>query len=665
MKKIILLIYILSLLSFSQTPITNSNLGSAISTCLSTNPVDGLCTSCEFGAIPDWDVSDVTNMDFAFYDTDFNGDISQWDVSNVTDMNFMFFSASYFNQNLNLWDVSNVTRMTSMFKDARSFNKDISNWDVSSVTRMGSMFKNARSFNKDISNWDVSNVISMFGLFYGATSFNQDISAWDVTSVTDMNIMFGDATSFNQNLNIWNVSSVTDMNSMFSSAKSFNQNLNLWDVSNVTNMSGMFYNATSFNKDISNWDVSSVTRMISMFRSATSFNKDISNWDVSNVTEVSSMFEYATSFNQNLSNWDVSSVTRMGSMFKDATSFNKDISNWDVSNVISMYYMFYRANSFNQDLSNWDVSSATAMTEILGDTKLSSENYDAILKSWSALNLQQNVDFRATNINYCTSQVERQSIRDNFGWRITDAGSECTTKVTDLNFTLAINTCLETNPIDGLCFDSEFGSMPDWNVSEVTNMSSAFKSKINFNQDISTWDVTSVTDMNEMFNAATSFNQDLSNWVIKSVTNMSSMFDNSGLSVQNYDSILKEWARLDTQEGVYFGASGINFCNGESPRQSLIDLSDWIITDAGLDCSTLSIENNNLSFSIYPNPTNSYLFIESNQKTVVISIYNLLGTKVISTNNTNKIDVKQLPKGIYIISISNGLNKTNKKFLKF
>jgi surface protein len=615
MKKIILLIYILSLLSFSQTPITNSNLGSAISTCLSTNPVDGLCTSCEFGAIPDWDVSDVTNMDFAFYDTDFNGDISQWDVSNVTDMNFMFFSASYFNQNLNLWDVSNVTRMTSMFKDARSFNKDISNWDVSSVTRMGSMFKNARSFNKDISNWDVSNVISMFGLFYGATSFNQDISAWDVTSVTDMNIMFGDATSFNQNLNIWNVSSVTDMNSMFSSAKSFNQNLNLWDVSNVTNMSGMFYNATSFNKDISNWDVSSVTRMISMFRSA--------------------------------------------------TSFNKDISNWDVSNVISMYYMFYRANSFNQDLSNWDVSSATAMTEILGDTKLSSENYDAILKSWSALNLQQNVDFRATNINYCTSQVERQSIRDNFGWRITDAGSECTTKVTDLNFTLAINTCLETNPIDGLCFDSEFGSMPDWNVSEVTNMSSAFKSKINFNQDISTWDVTSVTDMNEMFNAATSFNQDLSNWVIKSVTNMSSMFDNSGLSVQNYDSILKEWARIGTQEGVYFGASGINFCNGESPRQSLIDLSDWIITDAGLDCSTLSIENNNLSFSIYPNPTNSYLFIESNQKTVVISIYNLLGTKVISTNNTNKIDVKQLPKGIYIISISNGLNKTNKKFLKF
>ena len=46
----------------------------------------------------------------------FNGDISNWDVSNVVDMGFMFYDAE-FNGDISNWDVSNVTNMAGMFDD--------------------------------------------------------------------------------------------------------------------------------------------------------------------------------------------------------------------------------------------------------------------------------------------------------------------------------------------------------------------------------------------------------------------------------------------------------------------------------------------------------------------------------------------------------------------
>ena len=39
------------------TPITDANFQTAINTCLATNPVDGYVQIVEYGAMPDWDVS--------------------------------------------------------------------------------------------------------------------------------------------------------------------------------------------------------------------------------------------------------------------------------------------------------------------------------------------------------------------------------------------------------------------------------------------------------------------------------------------------------------------------------------------------------------------------------------------------------------------------------
>ncbi|ARV05658.1 hypothetical protein BTO04_02630 [Polaribacter sp. SA4-10] len=98
------------------------------------------------------------------------------------------------------------------------------------------------------------------------------------------------------------------------------------------------------------------------------------------------------------------------------------------------------------------------------------------------------------------------------------------TPIDDTNFQQAINICLSTNPADGMCSDSEYGAMPDWNVSSVTTMRDAFNDRSSFNGDISNWNVSSVTNMFGMFFKASAFNQDISTWDVSSVTNIGAMF---------------------------------------------------------------------------------------------------------------------------------------------
>ena len=135
--------------------------------------------------------------------SDFNQDIGDWDVSNVTSMEWMF-AWSDFNQDIGNWDVSNVTNMADMFRCP--FNQDIGDWDVSSVTSMNTMFGGA-PFNQDIGNWDVSNVTNMQKMF-DESPFNQDIGNWDVSSATEMWGMFKDG-SFNQDLSKWCIPNIT------------------------------------------------------------------------------------------------------------------------------------------------------------------------------------------------------------------------------------------------------------------------------------------------------------------------------------------------------------------------------------------------------------------------------------------------------------------------
>ena len=162
------------------TQITDSNFHSAIETCLGTNPVDGLCSSSEYGSMPDWDVSLVTDMNGwngtslqGFVGkTTFNGDIGSWNTAQVTNMNVMFYQASAFNQDIGRWNTAQVTSMESMFHSASAFNQDIGSWNTEKVTDMLAMFLYASAFNQDISSWTgTAATTAQNSMFSGATAF--------------------------------------------------------------------------------------------------------------------------------------------------------------------------------------------------------------------------------------------------------------------------------------------------------------------------------------------------------------------------------------------------------------------------------------------------------------------------------------------------------------
>ncbi len=301
-------------------------------------------------AINNWNTSKVTDMSNMFHFSKFNQDIGNWNTRKVTDMSAMF-AYSKFNQDIGNWDTSNVIDMSNMF-DSAEFNQDIGNWNTSKVIDMSYMFSYS-FFNQPIGNWDTSKVINMSNMFANSI-FNQPIGNWDTSKVTVMESMFSYSLAFNQAIGNWDTSNVTNMRFMFESSK-FNMPINNWDTGKVTSMAFMFTTATNFNQAIGNWNTSSVTNMQFMFDSAINFNQSIGNWDTSKVTSMSWMFRQANNFNQPIGNWNTSKVTDMMHMFQGAVNFNQPIGNWDTSSVTHMIYMFHGATNFNQDLRNWCV----------------------------------------------------------------------------------------------------------------------------------------------------------------------------------------------------------------------------------------------------------------------------------------------------------------------
>ena len=76
------------------------------------------------------------------------------------------------------------------------------------------------------------------------------------------------------------------------------------------------------------------------------------------------------------------------------------------------------------------------------------------------------------------------------------------------------------------------------------------------------------------------------------------------------------------------------------------------------------IDFNKNEISLYPNPVNDILYIKGNNRKLNVSIFNLLGQKVISKSQTTHIDLSSLNEGIYIAKLSIEEKIITKKIIK-
>ncbi len=196
------------------------------------------------------------------------------------------------------------------------------------------------------------------------------------------------------------------------------------DLSRLTSMRGMFRDASSFTgifTPLNNWDVSAVTDMNRLFQGAQVFNQNIGNWDTSGVRLMGSIFRDATAFNQDISGWNVSKVEGFFRSFQNARAFNQPIGRWTTRSGLNLQNAFDGASNFDQSLGGWNVQGATHFTDMFRGVRLSTSNYEALLRGWAAQNLPNNQTFRIDATACGTAALNARSrIVMEDGWTIND-----------------------------------------------------------------------------------------------------------------------------------------------------------------------------------------------------------------------------------------------------
>ncbi|HIP47416.1 MAG TPA: T9SS type A sorting domain-containing protein [Lutibacter sp.] len=84
--------------------------------------------------------------------------------------------------------------------------------------------------------------------------------------------------------------------------------------------------------------------------------------------------------------------------------------------------------------------------------------------------------------------------------------------------------------------------------------------------------------------------------------------------------------------------------------------------------SSIGIEEfENISLRIYPNPTTEFVTIDSDndlQKDVAITVSNTIGQTVLTSNTTERIDVKNLKSGVYFLQLKSANQIGTSRFIK-
>jgi surface protein len=168
------------------------------------------------------------------------------------------------------------------------------------------------------------------------------------------------------------------------------------------------------------------------------------------------------------------------------------------------------------------------------------------------------------------------------------------------------------------------GSIGNWNVSTIIDMTSLFFRASNFNQPLNSWNTSNVTSMSSMFNNAIKFNQNIGSWNVSKVQSFGTMFYSSLASPHDFNngnsSDINNWIintnpAQSVEMGSMFRASKFNQpLNGwDTSRVTTMsamftsatlfnqDIGDWTVSqvnDFSLMFNNATVFNNGNSNSI-------------------------------------------------------------------
>lgn len=115
--------------------------------------------------------------------------------------------------------------------------------------------------------------------------------------------------------------------------------------------------------------------------------------------------------------------------------------------------------------------------------------------------------------------------------------------------------------------------------------------------------------------------------------------------------------------------------DGFTPPLAAGTYTIWLNQTGGLSESTLnfvvdetlSVDDNSIdqnSISIFPNPAKNFIAVSSSENIEEITLFDILGKKILSARNTTTLDMSNLMNGIYLANIQTASGTTTKKVIK-
>ena len=187
----------------------------------------------------------------------------------------------------------------------------------------------------------------------------------------------------------------------------------------------------------------------------------------------------------------------------------------------------------------------------------------------------------------------------------------------------------------------------NWDVSNVTTMLYMFGNDLMefavFNQDIGKWDVRKVADMKGMFRGVADFNWDIGDWDVRNVSDMSYMFNGAA----SFDQDLSGWC----VESIFKEPQ--SFATGSKLRVEYFP--EWG-SCPGVGFSDNQHTDNRLK--VYPNPAIDQISLSfpsiTDAELEILSVTGQLVHKQQLENENDRIDLSNLPEGIYFLSVRKG-----------